>query len=538
MLNRKNISNNSKDYRNIVVDPLNISFGKLNILNDTKFTLQYSEHYGLIGRNGSGKTSLLNYLDNYLQKTFENINVIYVKQEEPESNDHVLEILLESNQKLYEMQSRLIDLETLLELDTDDAPDDQIVNEYDDLNKKIGSEYLKSKAFAQKILFGLGFTNELQNQPVSYFSGGWRMKISLAKALFITPDFLILDEPTNHLDLESIIWLSGYLKKYPNTLIIVAHDRYLIDEICTFIIHIDHQQLNYYQGNYDQFLKQYQIKQEQNKKKYLLQQKLINKLKQQKNKSKLDIIKIEKLIKSNELIKPEREYQVKINFLEPDVLKGTFMSLENVSFGYQSDHLIYQKLNLTITTTTRMALVGRNGTGKSTLLKLINGDLTQIEGEIFKHPALRIGYYHQHFENTLPKNISSVNYLMLLNPKLDLTLAHQYLSTFGLEPAHHKTNIGFLSGGQKARVKIASLGIMKPHLLILDEPSNHLDIVTIDSLIYALNHYQGAIILITHNFELITELNLELWTIQNQQLIKFPGDYDNYLEKIHQELDI
>ena len=182
-----------------------------------------------------------------------------------------------------------------------------------------------------------------------------------------------------------------------------------------------------------------------------------------------------------------------------------------------------------------MAIVGKNGVGKSTILKLIVGELVPVSGCIIKSPVLRIGYYNQHFEESMPFDLNGVQYLMALNNDIDLTQAHKYLSLFGLEPVHHNIIIGTLSGGQKARVKFASFGVIKPHLLILDEPSNHLDIVAIESLVCALNNFEGAILLVTHNFDIITKLNSELWVVENGHMEKYIQDYDDYVQEICDE---
>lgn len=520
-----------QDYKNFVIDPVNISYGKLVVLENTKFIIEYGKHYALVGKNGIGKTSLLNAISNRQLAIPEKLDIIYVRQEEPESNRTILDVLLSSDEVLYVQNKKLHELEILIH-NTD--VDDDILDEYNNLSQKIGSDYDKSKSRAQKILYGLGFNIDDQYKMVNIFSGGWRMRISLAKALFMTPTLLILDEPTNHLDLNANIWLMEYLKTYPKTILLVSHDKFFIDEVCSTIIHIDNKKLNYYRGNtYDQFQKQFKLEQEKIKKEWLLfEKKIISMRKSKKSPSEIDTF-----INNSLVIKPEKDYVVKINFLEPNIIKGSYASLENITFSY-ADKIIFENLNLSVNAGSRMAIVGKNGVGKSTLLKLLVGELTTNKGDVFKSSSLKIGYYNQHFEESLPFDITPVEYLMNLNTDIDITLGHKYLSLFGLEPVNHLTKINDLSGGQKARVKFASFGVMRPHLLVLDEPSNHLDIVAMDSLITALNNFKGAIILVTHNFDMITRLNCELWTVNNNKLFKYPYNYTKYIQQIYNEFNI
>ena len=517
------------DTKNFVVDPLNISFGKLIVLQEAKLSVQYGEHYGLIGKNGVGKTSLLNAIVNHQINVPADLDIICVKQEEPESASTVLETLVSTDVDLYNKNKRLTELEVLIETDliTDDLSD-----EYDNLCQLIGSDYIKAQIRARRILFGLGFDIDQQQKSVSEFSGGWRMRISLAKALFMIPTLLILDEPTNHLDLYANIWLCEYLKTYPKTIIVVSHDKYLINEVCTIIININNYKLNYYRGNYDNYERQLAMERAKIKKDYELFEKRIIAMRKS-NKPKSDI---EALIKKTNIIKPDKNYMVKIKFLQPSILKEVYIIMENISFGYANQEIILSNVNLVVNAKTRMAICGKNGVGKSTLMKLITNELVPISGQIIKATNLKIGYYNQHFEESLPANLTSVEYLTSLNTTIGAQQAHQYLSMFGLEPMYHKTLISQLSGGQKARVKFASFGVIKPHLLLLDEPTNHLDMETLDSLITALNNFDGAVIVVTHNFDMVTSLNSELWIVEDTKLRKHIGKYEQYVQDIYNEI--
>lgn len=503
----------NEDSKNFVVNCLDIIFGKLTILSDTKLNLQYGDHYGLIGKNGIGKTSLLNFI----AEKYNGSDIIYVKQEEPESDLSILETLLSADKEVYCAAQRLKELENSELLD---------VEEYMALGQKYGVLTQKSKAHARKILSGLGFSLDDHMKPVKILSGGWRMRVALAKALFVTPTLLLLDEPTNHLDLHCCLWLTKYLKGYPKTILVVSHDKFFLNEVCTHIISIHHHKLFYYRGNYDNYKKIFELEQTKVEKDWLASKKAEKKDKESTNKPKK---KVQKLV-----CKPDKEYVVKIKFLQPALMKGNLVRMENVEFGYSK--LIYNGLNLEIDATTRAVIVGANGTGKSTLLNLITGKLEPTTGTADRAEKLIIGYYDQHFENSMP-DMTGFGYIQHLNKEINLGEAHKYLSMFGLEPQYHKISIGKLSGGQKARVKLASLCVLKPHLLVLDEPSNHLDITTIESLINALQNFDGAIIVVTHNYDFITKLGLELWTISDGDVCKCDLDYDDYVEEIYRQYD-
>jgi ATPase subunit of ABC transporter with duplicated ATPase domains len=479
--------------KSISIDNLSIIFGAIVILNNTKLTIAPKQHYGLIGRNGSGKTSLLNYINE-----IPNLDIIYVKQEGININNTVMETIMSADIVMYEKMKRYQQIQN---------PTNDQLEEYQELGQEI-NVFNKNIAKIHKILHGLGFANDDHLKMLSTFSGGWQMKIILARALFITPNILILDEPTNHLDLNATLWLCEYLKSYPNTFIVVSHDKYFLNEICSTIINIEQKQLNYYKGNIKLMEKQIKAERKQQEKEY------------------------KKYLKSgNKVCKRKDEYVVSIDFVQPAEIKGTLLKLENVSFKYENCQ-IFNNLNLEITKK-RMALVGPNGAGKSTLLKLLSGHLLPSSGTILRHPTLRIGYYDQHFTDTMPFDMNAIEYLRSLNTNLDLTSTHKLLSSFGIEPEHRKTLINKLSGGQKSRVKLASFTITKPHILILDEPSNHLDMQTLDGFIIGLNAFDGAIIIVTHNFDLITETNCELWTITNKTIEHY-DNYEDYIETIKQ----
>ncbi len=494
------------------INPLNLTIGKLSLLIDTSLSLQFGKHYALIGRNGSGKTTLLNYINELSP-----CDVIYVKQEESNFLGSVLDYLILSNIKLVNEYQRYNELEQLISENPDILIDHG--DEYSSLSN-VKALYMKELHRANKILIGLGFIDT--NKLVQEYSGGWRMRLSLAKALFLTPSLLLLDEPSNHLDLSANIWLSEYLKNYPKTILLVSHDKYLIDETCETIISIENNKLTSHHGNYDKFLDQCQLIYNKSLKDWNLYQKQISVLRKQ-GKA-IDKVRV--------IEKPKKPYQVKMNFLQPSKInKSLCFTVENVSFGYAE--MILENISWNIEYGSRIAIVGNNGVGKSTLFKLLVSDIIPTNGTIIRDDRLKIGYYGQHFQDTLPLDRNPLQYLMDLNSELSPQDAHKYLGMFGLESCHHSTIIELLSGGQKARVKLASFGVIRPHVLLLDEPSNHLDIITVESLITALNNFEGTVILITHNFDFLVRLNCELWVIDNKKLFPYNGSYDNYAQEIY-----
>ena len=295
---------------------MDISFGANIVLEQTKLTIQFGEHYGLIGKNGIGKTSLLNAIINRQLKIPDRLDMIYVKQEEPESDTVVLDALLSSDPVMFAKSKRLTELEIMI--DTDESVSDAIIEELDVLSREIGSDGSRAKVRAQKILSGLGFNITDQQKEVKLFSGGWRMRISLAKALFMNPTLLILDEPTNHLDLHANLWLTSYLKSYKKTILVVSHDQYFIDEVCTTIIHIHNKKLYYYTGNYDKFQRQLQLETDKLQKDWKLASKKVDAMRKKNKTAKA----INEYLKANKIVRPEKKYEVIIKFIEPNVLKG------------------------------------------------------------------------------------------------------------------------------------------------------------------------------------------------------------------------
>lgn len=530
---------NSKDIAKSII---NIKIGEKILLENTEFKLAYGKKYGLLGPNGCGKTTLLN---NIISKSFDipqNLDIYCVEQQVEFNNKPIYRFVLDSNKKRTEMIKKRDFLEEQMNVvDMDNF--ESVMNEYNKVNDKLNSMDIdKDESMVRSILSGLGFSSTEQDYPADKFSGGWRMRVSLARALYIQPTVLLLDEPNNHLDLNAMIWLTEYLSEnWKNTLLLVSHDRDFINNVCTDIINFENKSLCYYKGGYDKFKINYKKKCDLKEKNWKKIQNCVKKFKTKQEKN--------KYLEEHKGDKPEKIYKPVLNFLEPPIIEDVLMKIENLSFKYPNKDFLFENIEMEISMGQRFVLVGENGVGKTSFIKLLSGDVKPSIGNINFDNRLRVGYYSQDTTNILPLDkspveyIESVNEMFLESIKNNISLRdssnlttqeiRKLLGTIGLESKTQTKNIRYLSGGQKARVLLASLFVTKPHLLLLDEPTNHLDIETIDALIEAINNFQGAIIFITHNIELITKTNSSLIELCDKKfnVMDFEDYYQKTLEK-------
>lgn len=375
------------------------------------------------------------------------------------------------------------------------------------------------------------------------------MRVSLAKALFLEPTLLLLDEPTNHLDLNAVIWLDNYLQGWKKTLLIVSHDQSFLDNVCNEIIHLDQQKLHYYKGNYSMFKKMYVQKKKEMIKEYEKQEKRIKEMKahgqskkqaekkqkevltrkQEKNRNRVQ--KNEEDEGPTELLQKPREYIVKFSFPDPPPLQPPILGLHNVTFAYPGQKPLFTNCDFGIDLSSRVAIVGPNGVGKSTFLKLLTSDLQPQHGDVKKNYRLRIGRFDQHSGEHLTAEETPAEYLMRLFD-LPYEKARKQLGTFGLVSHAHTIKMKDLSGGQKARVALAELCLNAPDVVILDEPTNNLDIESIDALADAINEYNGGVIIVSHDERLIRETDCTLWVIEDQTINEVDGDFDDYRKEL------
>ncbi|XP_068779965.1 ATP-binding cassette sub-family F member 1 [Struthio camelus] len=506
--------------------------------------------YGLVGPNGKGKTTLLKHIANRALSIPPNIDVLLCEQEVAADETPAVQAVLRADTK----RLRLLQEEKRLQAELergDDAAAERLEKVYEEL-RAIGAAAAEAKA--RRILAGLGFNPEMQNRATRKFSGGWRMRVSLARALFMEPTLLMLDEPTNHLDLNAVIWLNNYLQTWKKTLLVVSHDQGFLDDVCTDIVHLDAQRLFYYRGNYMAFKKMYQQKQKELLKQFEKQEKKLRDLKaggkstkQAEKQAKEALTRKQQKCRRRpaaaaaeepggaELLQRPREYTVRFTFPSPPPLSPPVLGLHGVDFGYEGQELLFRNLDFGIDMESRVCIVGPNGVGKSTLLLLLTGQLAPTRGEMRRNHRLKVGFFNQQAAEQLRLQETAAEYL-----QRSFNLPHQdarkCLGRFGLEGHAHTLQIAKLSGGQKARVVFAELACREPDVLILDEPTNNLDIESIDALADAINEYRGAVVVVSHDARLITETACQLWVVEEQGLSQIDGDFDDYKREVLEAL--
>jgi len=540
---------NMENAVDIKIDKFSIAAKGKDLFTNASLLIAQGRKYGLVGPNGHGKTTLLRHIGNRALQIPPNIDVLYCEQEVGADERSALTTVLDADEQRTELLAEAKALEKEQEKGKDVAA--KLSDVYDEL-RAIGADQAEPKA--RRLLAGLGFSKEMQDRATNKFSGGWRMRVSLARALFIEPTLLMLDEPTNHLDLNAVIWLDNYLQMYKKTLLIVSHDQSFLDTVCTDIIHLDQCKLWYYKGNYSMFKNMEMQKRRERIKEYEKQEKRIKELKSSgQSKKKAESKQKEALTRKQmkgqskltkrddedtgptELLERPKEYLVKFRFPETSNLQPPILGLFNASFNYEGQPPLFKNVEFGIDMESRVAIVGPNGVGKSTFLKMIMGDLEPTKGEARKNLRLKIGRYDQHSGEHLTAAESPTEYLMRLFD-LPVEKARRQLGSFGLQSHAHTVQMKDLSGGQKARVALAELTLSAPDVVILDEPTNNLDIESIDALAEALNEYEGGVIIVSHDERLIRDTNCQLWVIEEQSIAEIEGGFDDYRKEVLEEL--
>ena len=482
---------------------------------------------GLVGRNGSGKTTLFRIIKGELALEGGEISLPSrakiggVAQEVPSSSTTLLETVLQADT---ERSALLAEAETA----TDPARIADIQHRLSDIDA------WSAEGRASAILRGLGFDAEAQLRPCSDFSGGWRMRVALAGVLFAQPDLLLLDEPTNYLDLEGALWLEAYLQKYPHTVLIISHDRGLLNRAVGAILHLEDRKLTYYSGPYDQFARQRaeqralaasEARKQSDRRAHL--QAFVDRFKAKASKAKQAQSRVKMLERMTPITAPEEARKQVFTFPEPEELSPPIITMEEVGVGYGGP-LILKHLNLRIDQDDRIALLGRNGEGKSTLAKLLSGKLTAIGGKMVKSSKLRIGYFAQHQVDELYVDETPLQHLMRFRAAEGQPKLRARLASFGLMADQAETVVARLSGGQKARLSLLLATLDAPHLLILDEPTNHLDIESREALVNALTDYTGAVILVSHDMHLLSLVADRLWLVKGGAVVPYEDDLEAY----------
>lgn len=521
----------------IKLEDFSISAAGKPLFVNASLSITFGRRYGLVGPNGHGKTTLLRHIaDKKSMGLPLSLDILLCEQEVVADETPAVQAVMRADKKVFDLEEEL----KLLENKEDDAAADRI-NVINEELAQLGADQAEPKA--RRILAGLGFTTtEMQDRPVRNFSGGWRMRVSLARALFMEPNLLLLDEPTNHLDLNAVIWLDNYLCGWKKTLLIVSHDQSFLDNVCTDIIHLDQQKLFYYRGNYTQFKKMLEQKRKEQLKDYEKQQKQIQQLKQsgRSGKQAEKKVKDEKTRRQGEvqqvdlLLRP-KEYIVKFKFKQPTELQPPILGLYDVDFGYGNGPLIFKKVNFGVDLSSRIAIVGPNGVGKSTFLKLLSAEIEPRSGERRANHRARIAKFDQHSGEHLTSEENPTQYLQRVF-NLDYQEARKYLGSFGLAAHAHTIPNCQLSGGQKSRVALCELALHGPHILILDEPTNNLDLESIDALADALSTFEGGVIVVTHDERLIRATDCVLYVVEDQSIEEIDGDFDDYRQEILEQL--
>jgi ATP-binding cassette, subfamily F, member 3 len=506
------------------------------LLENASATVSPGHRIGLIGRNGTGKSTLLKVIAGELQTDSGEVKLVgdfarpnsfgWVKQEAPggpeKPIDHVLAADVERASLLEQAEhetdpNRIAEIQTrLVDIDAHVAP-----------------------ARAARILAGLGFDEEMQNQPLSSYSGGWRMRVALAAVLFQEPELLLLDEPTNHLDLETTIWLEAHLRAYPKAMIIVSHDRDMLNSVVTGLIHVETQTLIQYTGDYDTFerereqrLAQIEAQRGKQDARRAHLQSFVDRFRYKASKARQAQSRLKMLEKMEVLPNAVSEPETRFQFPVPDELAPPLLSFEKASFGYTPGKHVLSHIDMRLDPDDRIGLLGANGNGKTTLARLIAGELKFQGGEEHRAAKLRVGYVAQHHAEELDPNDTPIEHLSRRLPAVQVDRVRSRLGSVGLIQTKQTTQVGKLSGGEKARLSLALVMADDPHVLVLDEPTNHLDIDARGALVNALNDFPGAVVLISHDRRLV-ELTVDrLWLVADGTVKTFDGDLAAYRDYI------
>ncbi|KAG8533327.1 uncharacterized protein KY384_002110 [Bacidia gigantensis] len=548
--------------KDIKVEGVDVSISGKRILSDTPLTLAFGRRYGLVGQNGIGKSTLLRALSRREVAIPTHISILHVEQEITGDETLALQAVLDADvwrkhllNEQEKITKQLSELEAERSLLADTSGDAEKLDRHregldttlSDIHAKLSEmESDKAESRAASILAGLGFSEERQHFATKTFSGGWRMRLALARALFCEPDLLLLDEPSNMLDVPSITFLSVYLQSYPSTVLVVSHDRAFLNEVATDIIHQHSERLDYYKGgNFDSFYATKEERRKTAKREYENQmaqrahlQSFIDKFRYNAAKSSEAQSRIKKLEKMPVLEAPEAEYSVHFRFPDVEKLSPPIIQMSNVAFAYPgANSPLLKDIDLDVQLDSRIGIVGPNGAGKTTVLKLLIGALQPTSGLISSHARLRKGYFAQHHVDALDMNASPVTFMSKNYPGKSDEEYRRHLGAFGITGTTALQKMDLLSGGQKSRVAFACLGLTNPHILVLDEPSNHLDIEAMDALSKALREFQGGVLMVSHDVTMLQSVCTSLWVCESGHVEKFNGDVAAYKRRIQAQAD-
>ena len=511
----------------LTLDNISFSMAGRPLIEGASAVIPDGHKVGIVGRNGTGKTTLFKLIRGELSLDGGEIGLPArariggVAQEVPGNEVSLLDTVLAADTERAELLARS-------ETETDGAAIAEIQTRLADIDA------WSAEARAASILKGLGFTDTEQAMPCSAFSGGWRMRVALAAVLFSAPDLLLLDEPTNYLDLEGALWLENYLSRYPHTVLVISHDRGLLNRAVGAILHLEDRDLQLYQGGYDRFAAtraarlaaaESEAKKQEARRAHL--QSYVDRFRYKADKAKQAQARIKALEKMQPVARPQEAALRRFTFPAPEALSPPILRLEGAATGYEGTPVL-SRLSLRIDQDDRIALLGRNGEGKSTLSKLLASKLDVMDGTRVAASKLRVGYFAQHQVDELRIDETPIDHLRRLRGDEAQAKLRARLGGFGIGADQADTVVGRLSGGQKARLSLMLATLDAPHMLILDEPTNHLDIESREALVEALTDYSGAIVLVSHDMHLLSLVADRLWLVKDGTVRAYDGDLDSY----------
>eukprot|EP01098_Paradermamoeba_levis_P007558 TRINITY_DN3126_c0_g2_i4.p1 TRINITY_DN3126_c0_g2~~TRINITY_DN3126_c0_g2_i4.p1 ORF type:complete len:581 (-),score=240.04 TRINITY_DN3126_c0_g2_i4:79-1821(-) len=538
----------------IKIDNINISVPGAHLLVETSLTIAYGRKYGLVGRNYTGKSTLMRAMAERKLSMPKHLTILLVEQEVPGDDIPALQKVLSADKERawLEKEEKII-LAERYEQEQEYAAEEQGAEikkktkrkrryySLDDIYERLKQiDADRADVRATNILLGLGFSKDELSKPTKDFSGGWRMRIALAGALFFQPDILMLDEPTNHLDLYALVWLENYLvEKWKKTLVIASHERDFLNSVVDGIIHLYQQKLTVYSGNYEKFHKSLKANLSSQNAKISKQEKQLAKMKEsiKTNKNqKSAAVQQKKFDKIEKVQKFVEDKLPRFSFPDPIPIQYPILTFTEVEFGFDENKPLLKDLDFGIDLESRIGLVGPNGAGKSTLMNLMNGVLKPTKGLIHRNHHLKMAKFTQHHVEMLDLEVSAIEHLQTRFPNESVQEIRNHLARFGVTGQLPTKQIKFLSGGQKSRVSFAEIAWNDPHILLLDEPSNHLDMETVDCLAKSLKEYKGGIVLISHSTRLLSRVCDQIWVVKDGYVKPFNGSFDEYKQDLIEEM--
>ncbi len=520
------------------LDTITLRIAGRPLLEAASATLSRGQRVGLVGPNGAGKTTLLKLIQGQLQPDEGSLEITggwrvgHLAQEPPGGARALIDIVLSADEELSRLQA-----------EAESCRDAARLAEVHERLRTIGADSAPGRA--ARILAGLGFSSEQQSRPASEFSGGWRMRVALASLLFRQPELLLLDEPSNHLDLEATLWLEGFLARYPGTLLLVSHDRRLLNAVVNRILHVDGRKLVAYEGDYETFQRTRRERQAQQaaavakqeaQRKHM--QAFVDRFRYKASKARQAQSRLKALARLEPIVPLGNQHASRFSFPEPQLLSPPLLAADGVAVGYTPGKPVLRNVTFRLDPDDRIGLLGANGNGKTTLIRLLAEQLAPETGTVTRPPRLKVGYYAQDQADQLDPSATPLSLMLREDPKGQPQRHRSHLATYGLDAERVGTEVRHLSGGEKARLVFALVTREAPQLLLLDEPTNHLDMEARESLVEALNDFPGAVVLVSHDPHLMSLVTDRLWLVANGGISNFEGDLDDYREQVLAERQV